>query len=152
MRWLIVFLFLASCTEQRSVRDAWTGAVTDVSPEYEVFRQGEGRMSVRAVRSVRQGQESWGLLTSVRRTGPNGPQVERVQSGAIDLHYTQLDRLYTHCVDRCQRAETGFIALSAEAFAIAARTGLPLRVWGKRGRYWGIVPGAAFTELLSSPG
>lgn len=148
MRMLLLILLLSACTEQRSITDPWTGAVTDLSPDYEVFRQDQGRMSVRAARVVLSGQEQWGLLTSVRRTGPNGPRVQRVQSGEIDLQYTRLDRLFTHCIDQCQRTEIGFILLSPEVFFIAAKNGLSIRVWGSRGRYWGTVPAEAFAYLL----
>jgi len=152
MRFFFAFLLVAACAGPATVVNDWTGAVTRVSDEHEVFREGQGRMSVRAATITLDGRKLWGVLTSVRRTGPNAPRVQRVESGPTPLAYQRLDRLFTHCLDRCQRAETGFVSLSQAAFTAAGRTGLPLRVTGRRGRYEGTVPARAFGQLIPPAG
>lgn len=105
-------------------------------------------MAVRGVMISKDGQSAWGVLTNIRRTGPNGPIIEKMVSGAVTLNYQRHDRIWSHCLDGCRRAETGVIHLTQDSFMIAAGTGLPIRVFGRRGRSEGVVPPALFAAVL----
>lgn len=152
-RLLLLSLALAACTPGSNVithYDDWTGFNEFVTPEHEVFRDRKAIMTVRPVIIARGGQRAYGVLTNIRRRVPNGPMVETMYSGDIRLHYQKHDRLWSHCIDGCQRAEVGVIHLSEAAFHAAAVTGLPIRVQGRRGRYHGTVPGALFQRVLDA--
>ena len=149
---LSLLLALAACTPGADViarHDDWTGFDTFITPEHEIFRDDKAIMVVRPVIVTRGGTRAYGVLTNIRRRGPNGPIVEAMYSGDVRLQYQRHDRLLTHCIDGCQRAEIGVIHLTEAAFHAAARTGLPLRVEGRRGRYQGTVPGSLFQAVLS---
>jgi len=155
MRWVILFLTigLGACTAGGAVitrADAWTGAVTSYTPEYEIFRDRNAIMVVRPVIVTMDGARAYGLLTSIRRKAPNGPLIRAVYSGNIKLQYQRHDRLLTHCIDGCQRAEIGVITLTETAFHTAAQTGLPVRVQGRRGRYSGVAPAWLFQQVLAA--
>ena len=149
---LLLLLALAACTPGADVitrHDDRTGFETFVTPEHEIFRDDKAIMVVRPVIVARDGTRAYGVLTNIRRRVPNGPVIQAMYAGNIPLHYQKHDRLLTHCIDGCQRAEIGFIHLTEAAFHAAARTGLPLRVEGRRGRYEGTVPGSLFQTVLS---
>jgi hypothetical protein len=153
IRLLLLCLVLAGCTPGQDVisrYDDWTGFNELVTPEYEIFRDRKAIMTVRPVVVERGGVRSFGVLTNIRRRVPNGPIVEAMYSSDIQLQYQKHDRLRTHCLDGCQRAETGVIHLTEAAFRAAARTGLPVRVFGRRGRYEGVVPGVLFQQVLDA--
>ena len=150
-----VFLFLfalPACAPRAEVitrYDDWTEFNETTTPEGEIFRDQQGIMTVRPVMIERGGQWAYGVLTNIRRRVPNGPMVETIHSGDVPLQYERHDRLWSHCIDGCQRAEVGVIHLTEAAFRAAARTGLPLRVQGRRGRYEGTVPAALFARVLA---
>jgi len=151
LRLLIVFLGLTACTPRADVivrYDDWTGFNEYLTPEHEIFRDRKAIMTVRPVVIERGGTRAFGLLTNIRRRVPNGPIVEAMYAGDIQLQYQRHDRLLTHCIDRCQRAEVGVIHLTEAAFRAAARTGLPIRVQGRRGRYDGVAPGWLFQRAM----
>ena len=153
LRGIALCLCLSACTPGADVitrYDDWTGFNEFVTPEAEIFRDAKAIMTVRPVVVERGGVRSYGVLTNIRRRVPNGPIVETVYAGDIRLDYQAHDRLLTHCMDGCQRAEVGVIHLSEGAFRAAARTGLPLRVQGRRGRYEGTVPAALFQQVLAA--
>lgn len=150
---ILFWIALSACTPRAAVitrYDDWTGFNERTTPEAEVFRDRQGIMTVRPVIIERGGQRAFGVLTNIRRQVPNGPMVETMYSGNVQLHYQRHDRLWTHCIDGCQRAEVGVIHLTEAAFHTAARTGLPLRVQGRRGRYEGTVPAALFARVLAT--
>jgi hypothetical protein len=155
LRALLFCLLCSGCLDdQRSATvslDTWTQVTRVISPEVEVFRDPRGIMTVRTALFHDDGQVNYGVMTNVRRRVPNSPQVRDVYAGQIRLPYHRIDRIWSHCLDGCQRAEVGFIPLSAASFEIAARTGLPLRVFGNRGRYEGVVPATLFQTVLSAP-
>ena len=151
LRYLFACLCLTACTNGADVitrYDDWAGFNETYTPEHEIFRDRKAIMVVRPVIVERGGKRAYGVLTNIRRRVPNGPIIEAVHSGDIQLQYQRHDRLLTHCIDGCQRAEVGVIHLSGAAFQIAARTGLPLRVQGRRGRYEGTVPARLFQQVL----
>lgn len=153
LRLLILVFLLAACTPREDViarYDDWTGFNEFYTPEHEIFRDREGIMTVRPVIVERGGQRAYGLLTNIRRRVPNGPMVEAMYSGDIRLQYQRHDRIWSHCLDGCQRAEVGVIYLSESAFRAAAVTGLPIRVFGRRGRYEGTAPGWLFQRVLDA--
>ncbi len=156
MRFLALSLLvcLAGCAPGADIisrYDDWTGFNEFYTPEYEIFRDRKAIMVVRPVIIERGGTRAYGVLINIRRRVPNGPIVEAMYSGNVQLQYQRHDRLLTHCIDGCQRAEVGVIHLTEAAFRTAARTGLPLRVQGRRGRYEGIVPGILFRQVLNRP-
>ncbi len=151
---LLISFCLAACTSGADVisrYDDWTGFNEFYTPEHEIFRDRKAIMVVRPVMIERGGTRAYGVLTNIRRRVPNGPIVEAMYSGSVRLQYQRHDRLLTHCIDGCQRAEVGMIHLTEAAFRTAAGTGLPLRVEGRRGRYEGIVPGILFRQVLNKP-
>ena len=153
LRFLVLSVVLAACTPGADViarYDDWTGFNEFVTPEAEIFRDRKAIMTVRPVVVERGGVRSYGVLTNIRRRVPNAPIVEAVYAGDIRLQYQRHDRLLSHCVDGCQRAEVGVIHLTEAAFRAAARTGLPLRVQGRRGRYEGTVPAVLFQQVLAA--
>ncbi len=132
--------------------DDWLGTAAVTVSEQEIFRSRDGRslMTVRPVVAMGPDGRAYGVLTHLGRRSGTAPRIDRITSGAATLDYTPHDRLLTHCIDGCQRAEVGVIALSATAFFLAARDGLPLRVWDPRGRADGVVPAAAFRAVLQA--
>ncbi len=153
-RYLFFLMFgLGACAPPQSViasTDSWTGFAQIVTPEREIFRDAKAIMTVRPVSIARNGERAFGVLTNVRRRVPNGPIINSMYSGNVRLDYQRHDRLLTHCIDGCQRAEIGVINLTEAGFRIAARTGLPLRVFGRRGRYAGTVPAQQFQQVLDA--
>lgn len=155
MRWPFLLLLFTACTpvKEEVLRsyDDWLGTTSFTTNEREIYRapDGDGLMTARPVIVMGPQGRAYGVLTNVRRRDSNAPKLERITSGNITLAYTAHDRRYTHCIDGCQRAEVGVIALTEETFRIATRTGLPLRAWGKRGRYDGTVPAEAFARVLA---
>lgn len=153
IRFLFLCLTLSACTPQADVirrYDDWTGFNAVLPPEHEIFRDAKAIMTVRPVMVEQGGTRQFGILTNIRRRVPNGPIVETVHAGDIRLQYRMHDRIWSHCTDGCQRAEVGVIHLTEGAFRAAARTGLPLRVQGRRGRYHGVVPPHLFQQVLDS--
>lgn len=153
IRCLFLCLIFAACTPQADIvtrYDDWTGFNEIIKPEHEIFRNSKAIMTVRPVMVTRDGQRQFAILTNIRRRVPNGPVVETVHAGDIRLQYRMHDRIWSHCIDGCQRAEVGVIVLSEAAFRAAARTGLPLRVQGRRGRYHGIVPPDLLQKVLNA--
>jgi len=153
LRLLAFCLCLSACTPGVDVitrHDDWTGFNQAVTQEAEIYRDRKAIMTVRPVMVERDGVRRFGVLTNIRRRVPNGPIVETVYAGDIRLQYQMHDRLWSHCIDGCQRAEVGVIHLTEPAFRAAARTGLPLRVQGRRGRYSGTVPAALFQDILAA--
>ncbi|SHE64010.1 hypothetical protein SAMN05444339_101949 [Loktanella atrilutea] len=157
MRWIVLLLSvcLTACIpvgeEVLQTYDAWLGTTSFTTQEREIFRgdDGKGLMTARPVIVTGPQGRAYGVLTNVRRRDTNGPVVDRMTSGNVILDYVPHDRLFTHCIDGCQRAEVGAITLNARAFRLAAVTGLPLRVWGRRGWYEGTVPAEAFARVLA---
>ena len=153
MRWLFLILCLSACTPIReevlSDYDDWRGTTALFTQEREIYRDGDGLMTARPVVVMGPEGRVYGVLTNVRRRDANGPRIDRMTSGDTTLAYIAHDRLFTHCIDGCQRAEVGTITLSEAAFRIAATTGLPIRAWGLRGRYEGVVPAEAFARVLA---
>jgi len=154
--WRILFfiiLGLGACAPRQGVIagiDSWTGFAQIVTPEHEIFRDNKAIMTVRPVSIARGGERAFGVLTNIRRRVPNGPIVNAMYSGSVRLDYQRHDRLLTHCIDGCQRAEIGVINMTEASFRHAARTGLPLRVFGRRGRYAGTVPATQFQQVLDA--
>lgn len=152
MRLILALLCLAACTPGADVlvsHDAWTGADMLTTPAREIYRDGDALFEVRPVIVVQDGVAAYGVLTNLRRRDANGPKIDRITSLGHTLHYDRHDRLRTHCIDGCQKAEVGVIRLSRDTFAAAAHSGLPLRVWGQRGRYDGTVPAVDFARVLA---
>lgn len=147
-----IVLLLAGCAAHRpdaiALVDDWTGGTTVTVHEREIFRDRSAIVVVRPVILRRGALEGYGVWVNYRRTAPNGPRIEKITAFGRPLDYRRLDRLRTHCIDGCDAAEVGLICLSREAFEIAARTGLPIRIWGKRGRAEGVVPAEAFARVL----
>ena len=154
MRWLALFLCLSACIpiheEVLQTTDDWRGTTTVTVNEREIHRDGDGLMTARPVVVMGPEGRAWGVLTNVRRRDANGPRIDRMTSGEATLSYTRHDRLLTHCIDGCQGADVGVVTLSEAAFRAAATTGLPLRVWGQRGRYDGTIPAEAFARVLAA--
>lgn len=150
---LLLCLLSASCTPIHSqvltTRDAWTGAYSITVSEREVYRDAAAILVARPIVLTDGTTTRYGVLLNLRRRDANAPNIMQVTSLGRVLAYEPLDRLRTHCIDGCQKAEVGVINLSATTFAIAARTGLPLRVWGARGRAAGTIPAEAFTKVLA---
>ena len=153
MRWLFLILCLSACTPiHESVvkhHDDWRGTTSLFTQEREIYRDGDGLMTARPVVVMGPEGRAYGVLTNVRRRDANGPRIDRMTSGTVTLAYTAHDRRLTHCIDGCQRAEVGAIALSEQAFRIATATGLPIRAWGLRGRYEGTAPAETFARVLA---
>lgn len=150
-----LILLLNACTpiatQVLHLDDPWRGTTAFTTPEREIFRSkdGDGLLTVRPVVVTGPDRRAYGVFTSVRRRDANGPRIDRMTSGDTPLIYTRDDRRLTHCIDGCQRAEVGHITLSEATFRMAATTGLPLRVWGLRGRYDGTIPAADFARVLA---
>ncbi len=151
MRWILLcILVLAGCGSRTVVlRDDWRGTLAVHTTAHEVYRDQFAIVEVRPVVVTSDQGAAFAVLTNVRRRDANEPRIVRMTSGDTLLRYTRHDRLRTHCIDGCQKAEVGAIHLSRKAFVIAASTGLPLRIWGQRGRYGGVVPAHAFADALS---
>ncbi|MEY1555080.1 hypothetical protein AB3Y40_05545 [Yoonia sp. R2331] len=147
----LLFLLLAGCIRDQVLvtRDAWTGHQTITVQEREIYRDDDAILVARPTIIVKDGQTGYAVLTNLRRRDANGPRIERVTSLGHDMVYVRHDRLRTHCIDGCQAAEVGAVHLSEATFRAAARSGLPLRVWGLRGRAEGIVPAEAFVRVLA---
>ncbi len=150
-RALLFFMSLSGCIRDQVLvtRDAWTGHQSVTVQEREIFRDGDAILVARPTIIVKDGRAGYAVLTNLRRRDANGPRIDKVTSLGHDMRYLRHDRLRTHCIDGCQAAEIGAIHLSEATFRAAARTGLPLRVWGQRGRYEGIVPAEAFARVLA---
>lgn len=153
-RYLFFIMFgLGACAPRQGVitgTAGWTGFAQIVTQEQEVFRDKNAIMTVRPVSIARDGERAFGVLTNIRRRFPNGPIINAMYSGNVRLDYQRHDRLMTHCIKGCQRAEIGVINLNEASFRIAARTDLPLRVFGRRGRYACTVPAAQFQQVLDA--
>jgi hypothetical protein len=110
-RYLFFMMFaLGACAPHQGViasTDNWTGFAQIVTTEHEVFRDAKAIMTVRPVSIARDGQRAFGILTNIRRRVPNGPILNRIYSADVGLDYQRHDRLKTHCIDGCQRAEIG---------------------------------------------
>ena len=149
---LLVLLCACAPTRGTVLRqyDDWTGATLLTVNEREIHRDadGIGIVTARPAIILTPAGRDHAVLLNVRRRDANGPRVARVTSGAVTLDYRRNDRLFTHCLDGCQKAEIGAIHMSESAFRIAARTGLPLRIEGRRDRYEGVVPAEAFARVL----
>ena len=154
MRWLALFLCLSACIPIRAevlqTYDDWRGTTTLTVNEREIHRDGDGLMTARPVIVMGTDGRAYGVLTNVRRRDANGPRIDRMTSGEATLAYTAHDRLLSHCIDGCQRAEVGVVTLSESAFRAAATAGLPVRAWGQRGRYDGTIPAEAFARVLAA--
>ncbi len=153
-RALCFCLCLSGCIRDQVLvtRDAWTGHQSITVQEREIYRDGDAIFVARPTIIVKDGRADYAVLTNLRRRDANSPYIERVTSLGHDMHYVAHDRLWTHCIDGCQAAEVGAIHLSQATFHAAARAGLPLRIWGTRGRYEGIVPAEAFARVLAQTG
>lgn len=150
---ILFFVVVSACSSASQnipVEDPWTGFRQVVTPEHEILRDSTAIMTARGIVVARDGQRAFAILTSLRRLSPNGPMIRSIYSGDTRLTYRRHDRLLTQCIDRCRRTETGAIYMTEAAFRIAARTGLPLRIQGRRGRYRAEVPAALFAELLAT--
>ncbi len=146
-----LFLVLIGCSADRVLvtRDAWTGHELITVTEQEIFRDADAVMTARPSVIVKDGQAGYAVLTQLRRQDANGPRIEKVTALGNPLKYVLHDRLFRHCATGCQRAEIGAIHLSKATFHAAARSGLPLRVYGLRGRYEGTIPARAFADVLA---
>ncbi|SEM82400.1 hypothetical protein SAMN04488003_10553 [Loktanella fryxellensis] len=162
---LVLLLMLTACapigTQVIVARDDWRGTTVITVPEEEIDRGmgtlplgGPSLLTARPVIVMDLAQatgppRAYGVLLNQRRQDGLAPRIDRVTTGGVTLPYTRHDRRPTHCVDGCQRAEVGVATLSEEAFRRAAKTGLPLAVWGLRGRNAGVVPADAFARVLA---
>jgi hypothetical protein len=154
MMWraLILCFLLGACTAPQAVvsfHDDWTGIDMITTREQEIFRDRQGVMLVRPAITSRGGQYAFGIVTRIYRLVPNGPIIEKIESNGTPLRYKRTDRLLTQCTDACRRTEIGVIHLTEAEFRNAARSGLPLRVFGRRGRYAGFVPPEPLQRLLA---
>lgn len=151
MRLVLVFLLVLSGCGQGVValRDDWTGALALHTVEYEIYRDQFTLVEARPIVIISDTGTGYAVLTNVRRRDTNAPQVMRMTSAGVTLPYVLHDHRKTHCIDGCQNAEIGAIHLSHDAFVLAAQIGLPLRIWGLRGRFEGSIPASAFAEVLS---
>lgn len=150
---IIAVFLLTACTLQPKVTqrvDRWAGFAEIITAEHEILRDRTTIMTARGIMIAKNGQRRFGVLTSLRRLGRNGPIIMHMSSGDTRLDYRRHDRLLTQCADRCRRTETGVIIMTEKAFRIASQTGLPLRVQGRRGRYETHVPAALFQQTLSA--
>lgn len=150
---IIAVFLLSACAAKPKVTqrfDDWTGFTEIITAEHETLRDRTAIMTVRGIMIERNGQRRFGVLTSLRRLGRNRPIIMHISSGDTRLDYRRHDRLLTQCADRCRRTETGVIIMSEQAFRTASRTGLPLRVQGRRGRYETHVPAGLFQQALSA--
>ena len=158
MRWILLLFALAGCQpigdQVVTDYDDWLRSTSFTTQEREIYRgaDGIGIVTARPVIVMSPDGTGYAVLTNVRRRDVNGPRIDRITSQGVTLDYRRHDRLFTHCIDGCQRAEIGAIVLSRDAFTLAARTGLPLRIWGQRGRYEGTVPAEAFARVLTEAG
>lgn len=153
VRILALLLCLSGCapigTQVLVSRDDWTGTDRITVHEREIFRSGDAIVTARPAIVARDGRAGYAVLLNVRRRDANGPKIETVVSPGRQIIYRRHDRLRTHCIDGCQKAEVGAIHMTAATFAAAARTGLPLRIRGLRGDYEGTVPAEAFARVLA---
>lgn len=153
MRCIVGFICLSACTPIHDQvllgRDAWTGARSVTVQEREIYRDTDAILVARPIILTNTTEAGYGVLINLRRQDANGPRIMRITALGQTLNYQRLDRLRTHCIDGCQKAEVGVISLSRESFVIASRTGLPLQVWGQRGRAEGPVPAEAFARVLA---
>ena len=127
-----------------------SGVERFTTPEIEVFRDRTGILVARPVILQRGAQRHYAILINARRRSPNAPIIETVASGRRILDYQRHDRLWSHCIDGCQRAEVGAVTLDAGTFRRAAEDGFPLLVAGKRQSYEGTLPATAFARVLHS--
>ena len=151
-RFMILCFLLTACSPIGSVvnfHDNWTGIDTITTNEQEIFRDRQGVMLVRPVITSRGGQRAFGIVTRIYRIVPNGPIIEKIESNGNLLRYQKTDRLLTQCIDTCRRTEIGVIHLTEAEFRNAAKSGLPLRIFGRRGRYHGTVSPALLQTLLA---
>ena len=151
MRMILAFLVvLAGCGERVvALHDDWLDSFSLHTVEYEIYRDQFAIVEARPIVVTSSDGVGYAVLLNVRRRDANGPKINQITSGTVSLNYSRHDRKRTHCIDGCQRAELGAIHFSKRAFEIAAHTGLPLRIWGQRARYDGIVPADAFAQVLS---
>lgn len=156
MKWTLRFAFivivaLGACAPRdvTVTRDTWTDTNRFAPPDAEIFRHQGATVVARPIIMTKSSGTLFGVLLQVNRTDANGPRIEKVTLAQTALDYRKIDRLLTQCDSRCQRSEFGVIALPEGAFTMAERTGLPLRIWGQRGRYSGTVPAALFRDTLA---
>ena len=161
MRWCLLFL-LAACGPTPTgwpaagpdrliaVEGSDSGVQRFTVPEVELFRDATGRMTARPAIVQLGTARRYAVLLTVLRDAPNGPRLTLVASGRTALDYSVTDRLWSHCIDGCRRAETGVITLSETAFLKAARAGLPILAVGTYQSYEGTLPAAAFARVLSA--
>ena len=150
MRVLILFLLLSACSYAPVlVHDEWTGARTVVAPNSEVSRSQFAIVEARPVIGLSPTGNDHAVLLNIRRRDANGPKLVQITSQGKLMDYVMHDRLRTHCLDGCQKAEIGAIHLSPHSFQVAARNGLSLRIWGQRDRYAGHIPAQQFQKALA---
>ena len=125
-----------------------SGVERFTTPEIEIFRNRTGIFVARPVILQKGPHRRYAILINARRRSPNAPIIETVASGRQILDYQRHDRVWSHCIDGCQRAEVGAVTVDAETFRRAAKTGFPLLVAGKRQSYEGTLPAAAFARVL----
>ncbi|MCB5198134.1 hypothetical protein LGQ03_02670 [Loktanella sp. TSTF-M6] len=118
--------------------------------EREIYRDATGIMTARPVILQRGTLRQYAVLTNVRRRAPNGPRLVHVATHDRLLDYRRHDRIYSHCIDGCQRAEIGAIYLSEADFRTAERDGLYLLADGARQSYEGTVPAEAFAHVRAA--
>lgn len=149
----ILVMALASCApigqQVHVIEDTWTGTREITVGEREIYRDSDAIVVARPAVYIAAGTPRYGVFLNMRTRTANGPIIQQITYGTTStrLPYQKLDRLRTHCIDGCQKAEIGWIPLSAEAFEIATHTGLPIRIWGKRRRAEGRVPAEAFAKV-----
>ena len=161
MRWCLLLL-LAACgptptgwpsggpARLIAVEGSDSGLQRITVPEVELFRDATGRMVARPAIVQLGDARRYAVLLTVLRHAPNGPRVELVASDHGPLDYQPNDRLWSHCIDGCRRAETGAVTLSEAAFRAAAQTGLPILVAGAYQSYEGTLPADAFARVLAA--
>ncbi|RYH03258.1 hypothetical protein EU805_05915 [Salipiger sp. IMCC34102] len=160
---MFLLIFLAGCTPPLGAprlgpldgqviasEGTSSGIQTFTTREREIFRDGTGLMAARPAIVQRGGARAYAVLTNVRRRAPNAPAVRLMATGTQLLPYERHDRLYTHCIDGCQKAEVGAIRLTEDQFIAAAKNGLPLIVEGRMQSYAGSVPAGAFARVLAA--
>ncbi|MBS1304188.1 hypothetical protein [Loktanella sp. SALINAS62] len=162
MRWILLLL-LAACAPlphhgaqfgvpigAQVIREQGTqsGIQRFTVQEREIYRNNTGIMTARPVILQAQGHRAYAVLLNVRRRAPNGPTLIRVATGDRLLDYRRHHRIYSHCIDGCQRAELGAIHISADAFHAAARDGLHVLAEGVHQSYSGTIPAHAFARVL----
>lgn len=148
-RAFLLFFALSGCIRDQALVtvDPWSDTTLITTQEREIYRSPDAIVVARPAIVMRSGRAGYAVLINVRRRDANEPRIEQITSRGHTLDYDRHDRLRTHCIDGCQKAEIGAIYLSHARFGTSTRSGLPLRIWGKRGRYAGVVPSEAFARV-----